>query len=169
MPQSKLPLDLVLTDHRLAKLNHLRRLSYLWDKSLSVPGTSFRVGLESLVGILPVGGDIVGMVLSTYILLQAVQLGLPKAVLVRMVLNIVLDGVVGSVPILGDLFDTAWKANTRNVNLLEAHLRSPQSSRNADRWFFFLLFAGLMLVMAALTAVGVIAIQLLMRAVAAWH
>ena len=165
MPQSKPPIDLLPTNPRFAKLNHLRRLSYLWDRSLSVPGTNFRFGIESLVGVLPVGGDIVGMVLSTYILLQAAQLGLPKAVLVRMVLNIVLDGVVGAIPLLGDLFDTAWKANTKNVNLLEAHLRSPQSSRNADRWFFFVLFAGLMLIMVALSAVGVIIIRLLMRAI----
>jgi len=116
-------------DAKLAKLQKLRKISDLWDRSLSVPGTNFKVGLESLVGLLPVGGDVIGILLSVYILFQAIQFRLPSSILFRMLFNILLDGVVGSVPIVGDIFDTTWKANTKNVNLLEAHIREPVKSQ----------------------------------------
>ena len=72
------PRDYALVDAKLAKLQHLRQLSRLWDDSLSLPGTRLRVGLESLVGLLPIGGDAIGLLLSSYILLQAFSLGLPR-------------------------------------------------------------------------------------------
>ncbi len=137
-------------DHQLAKLERLRKLSDLWDRSLGIPGTRIKVGLESLVGLLPVGGDIIGILLSTYILLQAIQFKLPASVLVRMLFNIILDGAVGSVPILGDIFDTTWKANTKNVNLLEAHLREPVKSRQKDKWLFNILLAVLVIILIGL-------------------
>ena len=164
MPQSPPPLSEVPNDPKWLKLQRLRQLSYLWDNSFAIPGTNFRVGLEALIGLLPFGGDILGMAFSTYILLQAAQMGLPKRILMRMVFNVVLDGVAGSVPILGDLFDSTWKANTKNVNLLEAHLRSPQQSRNASKWFFVLPLVVLLLVILTVSAVGVFVIFLLLKA-----
>ncbi len=137
-------------DTKLSKLERLRKLSDLWDRSLGVPGTRFRVGLESLLGLLPVGGDFIGILLSTYIVLQAIQFKLPVSVLVRMLFNIILDGTVGSIPILGDIFDTTWKANTKNVNLLEAHLREPLQSRQKDKWFIYILLAALIIVLIGL-------------------
>ena len=131
-------------------LNHLRYLSNLWDRALSVPGTRFRVGFESLLGLLPIGGDVIGILLSSYILLRAAQLGLPAAILARMLFNLLLDGVVGSVPILGDLFDTTWKANTRNVNLLEAYLQSSHSPQRTNRWFLLGLLGVLLVTLTAL-------------------
>ncbi len=157
------PLSPIPAKPNLEKLHHLRRLSHLWDNSLKIPGINFRVGLEAIVGLLPIGGDILGMIFSTYILVQAVQLGLPKITLLRMVLNILIDGVVGSIPILGDLFDSTWKANTKNVNLLEAHLLSPQSSHQADEWFFMLLLAVVLLVILVLIIICVIIIRLLLK------
>jgi Domain of unknown function (DUF4112) len=145
-------------------LANLRRLSNLWDRALGIPGTKWRVGLDSMVGLLPVGGDAVGLLISTYILWQAVQFGLPKTILVRMVFNVLLDALVGSVPLLGDLFDTAWKANTKNVNLLEAHLKQPQLSQKADRRFLVLLFGGLILGLLGLTLLAVTVLTLILRA-----
>ncbi len=150
-------------DSQLAKLAHLRQVSDLWDRALSVPGTRWRVGLESLVGLLPVGGDVIGLVLSSYILLQALQFGLPKTVLLRMVFNIVLDATAGSVPILGDLFDTTWKANTKNVNLLEAHVRSPETTRAVERRYVFLILAGLALILLVLGAIAIGVISFLIQ------
>lgn len=164
MPHSPPPLFEANDDPKWLKLQRLRQLSYLWDNSFAIPGTNFRVGLEALIGLLPFGGDILGMAFSTYILLQAAQMGLPKRILMRMVFNVVLDGVAGSVPILGDLFDSTWKANTKNVNLLEAHLRSPQQSRNASKWFFVLPLVVLLLVIVTVSAVGVFVIRLLLKA-----
>ena len=138
------------TDSKLAKLQRLRKLSDLWDRSIGVPGTQFRVGLESLVGLLPVGGDFIGILMSTYILFQAIEFKLPVSVLVKMLFNIIIDGSVGSIPVLGDLFDTTWKANTKNVNLLEAHLREPIKSRQKDKWFLYILLAVLVIVLIGL-------------------
>ncbi len=150
----------MLTHPKLAKLQQLRKLSDLWDRSLGIPGTKFRVGLESLFGLLPVGGDVLGIVFSVYLLIQALEFNLPKSILARMVFNIIVDGVVGSVPIVGDIFDTTWKANTKNVNLLEAHLRDPVKSHKSETWFITLLLGVLILVLVVITAIfmGVIAL-----------
>lgn len=165
MSQSPPPLSPLPAESKLAKLERLRRLSNLWDNYLTIPGTPLRVGLESLIGLLPIGGDVLGVIFSSYILIEAARMGLPKATLGRMFLNVVIDGVVGAVPILGDLFDTTWKANTKNVNLLEAHLHSPKPSRKVDRSFFILLFVGFMLVIIALVTITVIIIRLVLQAI----
>lgn len=138
------------------KLSRLRTVSDLWDRAFGIPGTQWRLGLESLVGLLPIGGDVVGLGISIYILWQVVQFNLPKTILVRMVFNIAIDALVGAVPILGDLFDMTWKANTKNVNLLESHLREPIKSHSADRRFLWLLFGGLLLALLALSILAVV-------------
>jgi len=96
----------------------LRRLAWLLDSSIPVPGTRWTVGIDALIGLVPVLGDVAGMLLSSYILLEAVRLGAPKRVLARMALNIAVEGLVGSIPLLGDLFDAGFKANQRNIRLL---------------------------------------------------
>jgi len=150
-PKPSLSLD--TPDSRLTKLAHLRRISNLWDRALGLPGTEWRVGLESLIGLLPLGGDWIGLLLSSYILFHAVQFNLPKSMMLRMVFNLLLDAIVGSVPILGDLFDTTWKANTKNVNLLEAHLRSPTASRRKDQTVIWLFLVSFILIL--LTSLGI--------------
>jgi hypothetical protein len=149
---------------QLLKLARLRAVSDLWDRAFSIPGTKWRVGLESLVGLLPVGGDVVGLGISIYILWQVVQFNLPKTILLRMVFNIAIDALVGAVPILGDLFDIGWKANTKNVTLLEAHLREPVQSHRADRRFLGLLFGGLLMALVALSVIAVVALAFLVQA-----
>jgi Domain of unknown function (DUF4112) len=151
-------------DSPLLQLARLRRISDLWDRAFGIPGTKWRVGLESLVGLLPVGGDVVGLGISIYILWQVVQFNLPKTILVRMVINIAIDALVGAVPILGDLFDVTWKANTKNVNLLESHLQQPNQSRRADRRFLWLLFGGLLLALVALAIAAVVVLTMVVKA-----
>ncbi|MBW4505995.1 MAG: DUF4112 domain-containing protein [Scytonematopsis contorta HA4267-MV1] len=159
MSQSPRPFSPTNEESKLAKLEHLRHLSHLWDKAFVIPGTNFRFGLESIIGLLPVGGDLVGIALSSYVLLQALQFNLPKTLLVRMLFNILLDGVVGSIPFVGDLFDTTWKANTKNVKLLEAHLNAPEINRKEDSRFFAMLFGGVFLLGILLIMLFVIMVR----------
>ncbi|MFW6359527.1 MAG: DUF4112 domain-containing protein, partial [Chroococcales cyanobacterium] len=102
---------------------------------------------------------------SAYIVLKAAQMGIPKAILTQMVTNILIETLVGSVPILGDLFDAAWKANAKNMALLETHVNRTIPQENEEpNWLFVTLLLGiLMLVVIAITAVGIILIRLLLR------
>ena len=100
----------------------LQRLAWLIDGAFRLPGTGFRFGLNSVVGLVPVGGDAILGLVSLYIIYEAAQLGLPKHKLARMLANVGLEVVGGSVPILGDLFDMALKANLRNLAIIEAHV-----------------------------------------------
>ncbi|HEX6102400.1 MAG TPA: DUF4112 domain-containing protein [Alphaproteobacteria bacterium] len=104
-------------------VQRLERLARLLDSEFRVPGTRFRFGLDGLVGFIPGIGDAAGLAISSYIVLEAWRLGAPPPILLRMVANLVVDGAVGAVPIAGDLFDMAWKANKRNMNLLLGHVR----------------------------------------------
>lgn len=106
-----------------ARLSRLRWLAWLIDGAFSLPGTRFRFGLNSVIGLLPVGGDAVLGVLSLYIIYEAAKLGVPKHKLARMAANVGIEVLGGSVPILGDLFDMALKANLRNLAIVEDHLR----------------------------------------------
>lgn len=112
--------------------DHLRALGHLLDEAFPIPGTRFRVGFDSLVGLVPGVGDGLTSVLSAYIVVQAARLGVPVPVLARMLLNVAVDGLVGTVPVLGDLFDAGWKANTRNLALLRAELERPGSERRSS-------------------------------------
>ncbi|WP_135534729.1 DUF4112 domain-containing protein [Halostella pelagica] len=114
--------DLTLVGDEETAIQRMRAVSTVLDDAIRVPGTDFRVGLDPLVGILPVAGDSVMFVVSMYIVLEAANLGVPAPVVARMVANIAIDAVVGSVPLLGTLFDAAWKANRRNVRLVEEHV-----------------------------------------------
>lgn len=116
---------------------------------MRIPGTNVRFGLDALVGLVPGLGDVTGAALGGYFILLGSRLGAPKAVLARMVLNVALDTLAGVVPVFGDLFDVAWKANTRNMALLERYIDRPAATRQSSR---ALLFA--MIGVLALLAVG---------------
>jgi len=105
-----------------ATLRRLERLAHWLDDRWRVPGTSQRVGLDGLIGLIPGIGDLATGLLAAYILFEAHRLGVPNTVFARMLVNLGLDVVAGSVPVLGDLFDVGWKANRRNVDLLRRHL-----------------------------------------------
>jgi hypothetical protein len=99
----------------------VQRLARLMDSSIRLPG-GFRIGIDGLVGLVPGVGDIAAAGVSFYIVAQAARAGVPAGVLARMVVNVALDAVVGAIPVLGDLFDFAFKANLRNARLMEEYL-----------------------------------------------
>jgi hypothetical protein len=109
--------------HDFRTVQRLERLAKLLDSEFRVPGTRFRFGLDGLMGLVPGVGDAAGLAISSYIVLEAWRLGAPPPILMRMIANLMLDSAVGAVPIAGDLFDMAWKANKRNMNLLMRHVR----------------------------------------------
>ncbi len=97
-------------------------MAWLIDGAFEVPGTSFRFGLNSIIGLLPVGGDVALGAISLYIVYEAARLGVPRPMLARMIGNVVLEVAGGSVPILGDLFDVTLKANLRNLKIIEQYI-----------------------------------------------
>lgn len=105
-------------DPASAELAHLQRLSRLLDASIRLPG-GFRIGWDTIIGLVPGIGDAVGAGLSAYIVWSAARMGAPRHVLTRMIANVGIDTLIGSVPLVGDLFDAGFKANLRNVALLE--------------------------------------------------
>ena len=106
-----------------AKLARLRRIARLMDSAIGLPGTRFRLGLDGLFGLAPVAGDAASAAVALYIIWEARRLGAPPSLVARMLGNLALDAFGGSVPLLGDLFDVGFKANIRNVDLLEDLLR----------------------------------------------
>ncbi len=114
------------------RLDRLRRLAALLDDAFEIPGTGFRVGLDPLIGLVPGIGDLAGGLLGAYVLLAAWRLGAPASVLVRMVTNLGIDVVVGVLPLAGDVADAAWKANTRNVRVLERWMATPTRTERAS-------------------------------------
>jgi hypothetical protein len=106
----------------LARLKTLRRVAWLVDAMFVLPGTRFRFGLNSIIGLLPVGGDAVLGLISLAIVFRAYQMGVPAAKIGRMLGNVGLEVAGGSIPIIGDLFDVALKANLRNIAIIEEHL-----------------------------------------------
>ncbi len=115
-----------------ATLERCRTVAKLLDEAIPVPGTNRRIGADAIVGLLPGAGDLVMALFSTYIVVEAVRLGVPKGVAARMALNVVIDFTAGSVPIIGDLFDAVFKANLKNVALLEKHLDGAAREMDAD-------------------------------------
>jgi hypothetical protein len=137
----------------------LERLAWLLDSSIPIPGTRLSIGLEALVGLVPFIGDLLGVLLSSYILGEAARLGASSSVLARMAFNIAVEGVVGLVPFAGDLFDAAWKANQRNVRLLNEWLDRPSRAERSSRLFVFALG----IAMLALAVVSLLLTYLLLR------
>ena len=108
-------------DETMKRLCHL---SYLLDSAFRIPVLGYRVGWDAIIGLVPGLGDAVGMLFSGYIVFEAARLGAPKSVLARMVYNVALEVIIGALPLIGDLFDAVWKANVRNVRLLERALNA---------------------------------------------
>lgn len=100
----------------------LNRLAYLLDERFSIPGTNWRFGLDAIIGLVPGFGDLVTSAISAYIVLEARRLGISRVMLLRMSWNVILDTLLGSIPLAGDVFDAGWKANRRNVRLLMQHI-----------------------------------------------
>ena len=131
---------------------HLQQLAWLLDSSIPVPGTRLTIGIDALIGLFPVIGDLIGVALSSYIVSQASRLGAPRSVLLRMSFNVLVEGLVGIVPIAGDLFDAGFKANQRNVRLLGAWMDQPGRTVRSTRAFGVVLVFALVALLALLGA-----------------
>ena len=142
-------------------LRALRKWAVLLDSAFQVPGTNLRFGLDPVVGVIPGVGDLVTGFFSLMILLHSVRLRIPKVVIVRMLLNTGLDLLVGAVPLLGDLFDAGFKANLRNLALLERYAAAGARPRASDYAFV----TACVVVLAALAAAPLLLAWWLLSAV----
>ena len=136
----------------------LEMLARWMDSAFRVPGVGIRFGFDALLGLLPGVGDVTTSLASLYILNAAHRYNVPRITITRMALNILLETIIGAIPLLGDLFDVYWKSNQRNVELLRRHVAAPPAAapklQRSDRWFVIALMVGLVALMigAAVTA-----------------
>src|SRR5262249_5246940 len=105
-----------------AELARLERIANLLDACIEIPGTSIRIGLDPIVGLIPGIGDVIGFAASVYIVERLTQLGISPLARARMIGNIVIDAAVGAIPVLGDIFDAGFKANVMNLELARRDL-----------------------------------------------
>ena len=142
-----------------------RLLAQILDRSIRLPGTDLRLGLDPLIGLIPGFGDAVASLAGSMILLLAAHLQVPKIVLVRMSVNIALNGVIGSIPVFGDLFSLWFQSNVRNVALLERHVTATERASTLWDWAFVVgLFAGIIILFAGTVAGMVWVVQLIRHA-----
>ncbi|HEY0563944.1 MAG TPA: DUF4112 domain-containing protein [Terriglobales bacterium] len=158
MPSEVIPPPEILLPRRRSNLSDesLDQLATILDECFHIPGTRFRIGVDAIVGLIPGVGDLIGGLLSFIIVGAAWARGIPKVGLLRMMVNVALDVVVGALPFLGDAFDAYWKVNRRNFNLLMAYQRTAQPNKQIVRdWLFLLLLAvvGFVIVCAPLAVI----------------
>jgi hypothetical protein len=141
-----------------------REIAWWLDSAFVIPGTNFRVGFDALIGLIPVLGDLVGMLVGGYLVTTAARLGVPRAVLLRMLLNVGTDVVLGAVPVAGDVLDAAWRANAKNARLLEQALADPKATGRSSFW----VVLGMLAAVIALGVGGILLtvwlVRLLIRA-----
>ena len=147
------------------ELERLRTLSRLLDNAFVIPGTTYRIGLDAIVGLVPGIGDAIGGIFSLYIVYQAARMGVPKATLARMIGNVGVDTLVGEIPLLGDLFDVGFKSNMRNLSLIEQHVQRPASARTQSRRVLIVLGVALLAMLVGIVALGVIVGQLVLASI----
>jgi uncharacterized protein DUF4112 len=134
---------------------HLRAVAQLFDQAFGIPGTRFRFGIDALFGLVPGLGDVAGALVAVYALHVARVLRAPATIQLTMLSNIAVDALVGTVPVAGDLFDFFYKAQTRNLALLEGWLAAPQETAQRSRRGLLLLPIVIFVVFVTLTILGV--------------
>ena len=115
------------------RLKNLNRLAQLMDASFQIPGTKVRFGLDSIIGLIPGIGDLISFAISGYIMSTASKLGASKNVMARMMVNSTIDAIIGSIPLIGDIFDIGFKANQRNIRLMNKHFVEGRHSGGASK------------------------------------
>lgn len=100
-----------------AAIKRMQAVAWALDEAVPVPGTNYRVGIDPILGVLPVGGDAASATISLYLVAESARLGVSRQKLAAMLVNVALDAGIGSIPVVGDLFDAGWKANKRNLAL----------------------------------------------------
>ncbi len=129
-------------------LEALRRWARIFDSAFRIPGTQITFGLDPILGLIPGLGDMASPVFSLFFVWHGLRLGVPKVVLARMVLNVLIDAGVGAIPVVGDLFDFGWKANAWNLALLERHAMAGRRPASGD--YVFVILCSLVLIAAAM-------------------
>ena len=140
-------------------VRRVRALARAMDSAIRIPGTGIRLGLDSIVGLVPGAGDLVSSVMSGYIVLASARMGVPPVVVAKMILNLGVDTLVGTVPLLGDLFDVGFKANTRNAALLDRHLAEPVAVRKSSRFAVLAAIGGIVLLAAGGVFLAILAVR----------
>lgn len=149
-----------MSPENLKKLKQLQSLGKLLDNAIPIPFTKYKIGLDPIIGLFPAVGDYLTLFISGYIVYQSAKLGAKQETLVKMATNILIDSLVGTVPVAGDLFDVAWKSNQMNLALLEKELPTPQNGENLSNseesidWKpILLIFVAIALLIALSTAI----------------
>jgi hypothetical protein len=143
----------------------LERLAWWLDSSIRVPRTNFRLGLDGLIGLIPGFGDVLGGVVSSYIIAEAARMGVPKSTLIRMAFNVLIEALIGLIPLVGDIFDIAWKANNRNVRLLQEYAQDTRRSTTKNRVFVIVLIVVLLALIVGIVWLGIAIITWLVQAI----
>ena len=154
----------ILGEDPASRIRRVRVLAKLLDESITIPVLGWKFGFDAIIGLVPVIGDMIGGVLAGYIVLEAARADVPSFTLARMLMNVGIDTLLGSVPAVGDVFDAVWKANMKNVALLDRHLvargavaREKRSAIGA----IGLAVIVLVLILAAGLVLGIFAVRLL--------
>jgi uncharacterized membrane protein YbhN (UPF0104 family) len=138
------------------------------DGAFRIPGLNIRFGLDPIIGLIPGLGDLAATLISLYVLAAAQRYGVSRITTLRMGLNIAIDAIIGAIPIVGDLFDVAWKANERNVALLRRHTNTPPHLRHRARRGDWLYVAGIAAILVAILAAALYAAYLAVSAIVSW-
>ncbi len=134
-------------------------LALVMDEFIRVPGTRFRFGLDPIIGLLPGLGDTSSALVSAFALIQAARLGVPKILLARMSVNILVNELIGIVPIIGDAFSFWFKSNSRNHQIIKNHIATPGVSSRSDWIFVFGVLVALFLIVCAGLVVSFLVLQ----------
>lgn len=140
------------------ELAHLKALAMLMDNLIEVPGLRVKAGLDALLGLIPGLGDLISSLISLYIIQAASQQGVPRVTMARMGANVLIDMALGAVPFVGDIFDIYYKANEKNLLLLQQHVQSTPKEARRRQWGDGLFLAGIVL--------GVLAVLVMLMTVA---
>ena len=129
------------------QLQPVRRIARVLDDLIRIPGTKIGIGIDPLLNLIPIAGDAAGTVMSAYLLVTAVKMSVPKRILARMILNISIDALVGVIPFLGQAFDFVWKANSKNMILLERYAINPSGTAKSSGIAVIVILVSLVLVL----------------------
>jgi len=154
----------ILGEDPESRIKRVQVLAKLLDNSITIPGTGWKIGFDPIIGLIPGIGDLIGAVLSGYIILEAARSEVPAFTLARMLVNVGIDTLLGAVPAVGDVFDAAWKSNVMNAALLERHLTAtggaPPKRRNVLGLMAIAVIV-LVLILGAGLALGIFVARLL--------
>lgn len=147
------------------KVHHrLKKIAQVMDNSIRLPGTSYRIGLDGIIGLIPGFGDFAGALIASYVVFEAARMGAEKSLLARMAFNVALEWIVGSIPLIGDIFDFTFKANLRNVRLIERAVLDPRKASRSNRLFLAVLVLALIILPAAMIYATIVVGRLIVTA-----